>query len=171
MLGTSCCKHIAVRGMGVKHGTSPASLRARWTLNGIKLSVVHCMSLTRRILIFCLCWSKESRFWLNISSVGSNDISVVLIGELARYSSSGALGRNYTRCQNAACLETPWHKPTGVKRCSFQWLISIEFAQKHMIFNSLIFHYLSMIICISYENIYSLYLFQISLILLHFKPK
>ena len=32
---------------------------------------------------------------------------LVFIGALARYSSSGALGRNYTRCQNSACLEIP----------------------------------------------------------------
>ena len=37
MLRASCYKHIAVRGMDVKHGISPASLRARWTLNGIQL--------------------------------------------------------------------------------------------------------------------------------------
>ena len=41
------------------------------------------------------------------SFVHSNNTSVVFIGALARYSSSGALGRNYTRCQNSACLEIP----------------------------------------------------------------
>ena len=41
------------------------------------------------------------------SFVRSNNTSVVFIGALARYSSSGALGRNYTRCQNSACLEIP----------------------------------------------------------------
>ena len=35
----------------------------------------------------------------------NNNTSVVFIGALARYSSSGALGRNYTRCQDSACLE------------------------------------------------------------------
>ena len=39
--------------------------------------------------------------------VRSNNTSVVFIGALARNSSSGALGRNYTRCQNSACLEIP----------------------------------------------------------------
>ena len=116
MFRASCCKHIAARGMDVKHGISPTSLRARWTLNGIKLFAAHCAFLTRRIQIFCLCWSKESLLWLNISPVcqnlynlfvHSNNTSVVFIGALARYSSSGALGRNYTRCQNSACLEIP----------------------------------------------------------------
>ena len=41
------------------------------------------------------------------SFVRSKNTSVVFIGALARYSSSGALGRNYTRCQNSACLEIP----------------------------------------------------------------
>ena len=41
------------------------------------------------------------------SFVHSNNTSVVFIGALARYSSSGALGRNYTRCQNSARLEIP----------------------------------------------------------------
>ena len=37
----------------------------------------------------------------------SNNTSVVFIGELVHYSSSAALGRNYTRCQKSACLEIP----------------------------------------------------------------
>ena len=49
---TSCCIHIAVHGMGIKHGTWSASFRARWTPNGIKLSAVHWAFLTRRIEIF-----------------------------------------------------------------------------------------------------------------------
>ena len=77
---------------------------------------IHWTFLTRRIQIFCLCWSKESPLWLNISPVchkfvqsfvRSNNTSVAFIGALARYSSSCALGRNYTRCQNSACLEIP----------------------------------------------------------------
>ena len=116
MLRASCCKHTAVRGMDVKHGISPASLRARSTLNGIKLFAEHCAFLTRRIQIFCLCWSKESplmtQHFSRVSKfvqsfVRSNNTSVVFIGALARYSSSDALGRNYTRCQNSAYLEIP----------------------------------------------------------------
>ena len=41
------------------------------------------------------------------SFVRSNNTTVVFIGALARYSSSGALCGNYTRCQNSACLEIP----------------------------------------------------------------
>ena len=42
------------------------------------------------------------------SFVRSNNTSVVFIRALARYSSSGALGRKYARCQNSACLEIPY---------------------------------------------------------------
>ena len=79
MLRASCCKHIAVRGMDVKHGTSPASLHARWTLNGIKLFAVHCIFLTRCIQIFCLCWSKENPLWLNISPACQNLYNLLLV--------------------------------------------------------------------------------------------
>ena len=79
MLRASCCKHIAVHGMDVKHGISPASLRARWTLNGIKLFAAHCAFLTRRIQICCLCWSKESPLWLNLSPVCQNLYNLLFV--------------------------------------------------------------------------------------------
>ena len=79
MLRAGCCKHTAVRGMDVKHGTSPASLRARWTLNRIKLFAVHCAFLTRRIQIFCLCWSKKRPLWLNSSPVCQNLYNLLFV--------------------------------------------------------------------------------------------
>ena len=46
--------------------------------------------------------------------------------------------------------------PTGVNRCTFQWLISNDFGKKQMGFNSLIIHYSFVIIGINYENISSI---------------
>ena len=45
---------------------------------------------------------------------------------------------------------------TGVKQCTFHWLISIDIAQKGMVLNSLIIHHLIMITCISYEIIFAM---------------
>ena len=113
-LRASCCKYIAVCGRDVKHRTSPASLCARWTLKGIRLSAVDCTFLTRRIHISCLCWWKErpdSTFRLCVKICtfffSSNTTCVVFIGELACYNTSGVLGRNYTRCQKSVCLKIP----------------------------------------------------------------
>ena len=39
---------------------------------------------------------------------------------------------------------------TGVKQCTFQWLISNGIAQKEMVFHSLFNHHFIMITCISY---------------------
>ena len=64
------------------------------------------------------------------SFVRSNNTSVVFIGELVHYSSSGALGRNYTRCQNSACLEIPATDLLARSQCIcellevFDWVIN-----------------------------------------------
>ena len=47
---------------------------------------------------------------------------------------------------------------TGVKQCIFQWLISNDIAQNETVFNGLIIHHLIMIICISYEITFTIYL-------------
>ena len=85
---------------------APASLRARWTLNGIKLFAVHCLRvpyMTHKNLLpllvkgkpfMTLHFSRVSKFVQTF--VRSNNTSVVF------YRSTG---RNETRCQNSACLE------------------------------------------------------------------
>ena len=50
-----------------------------------------------------------------------------------------------------------WLSVTGVKQCTFHWSISSELAQKLKVFNSLIIHQLIMITCISYGNIYAIF--------------
>ena len=59
---------------------------------------------------------------------------------------------------------------TEVKQCIFHGLIVNDIAQKEMVLNGSIIHYLIMITCISYEIIFTIYLYQNWLILLHFKP-
>ena len=39
---------------------------------------------------------------------------------------------------------------TGVKQCTFQWLISNDIAHREMVFNCLVIHHLIMMACISY---------------------
>ena len=57
-----------------------------------------------------------------------------------------------------------------VKQCAFQWLILNGIAHKEMVFNGWVIHHLIMISCISYEIIFTIYLYQNWLILLHAKP-
>ena len=45
---------------------------------------------------------------------------------------------------------------TGVKQCTFQWLISNDIAQIETVFNSLIIHHLILITCISYEMMFTI---------------
>ena len=45
---------------------------------------------------------------------------------------------------------------TGVKQCTFRWLISHDNAQKEMVLNSSIIHYLNIITCISLEIIFTI---------------
>ena len=44
---------------------------------------------------------------------------------------------------------------TGVKQCTFHWLISSELIQEHRVFISLIIYHLIMMTCISYGNIFA----------------
>ena len=45
---------------------------------------------------------------------------------------------------------------TGVKQCTFHWLISSELEQKQWTLISLLIRQLFMITCISYENIFAI---------------
>ena len=47
------------------------------------------------------------------------------------------------------------YSTTGVKLCTFRWLISHDIAQKEMVLNSSIIHHLIIITCISYEIIFT----------------
>ena len=47
-------------------------------------------------------------------------------------------------------------RTTGVKQCTFYWLISSELVQKQRVFNNMIIHHLIMITCISYGNIFAI---------------
>ena len=49
-----------------------------------------------------------------------------------------------------------WLNSTGVKQCTFHWLISSELIKKQRVFNSLIIYQLFMITCIRYENIFAI---------------
>ena len=51
------------------------------------------------------------------------------------------------------CLtqDTYWTSTTGVKQCTFHWLISSDIAQNKMGLNSLIIHHLIIITCIGHE--------------------
>ena len=46
---------------------------------------------------------------------------------------------------------------TGVKQCTFHWLISSELVQKERVFNILIIHHLIIVTCISYGNIFGIF--------------
>ena len=82
---------------------------------GIKLFAAHCVPYTTHTNLLPLLVkgkpfaiqhiSRMSKFVH--SFIASDNTSVVFIGELARNSSSGALGRNYTRCEKSACPVTP----------------------------------------------------------------
>ena len=50
--------------------------------------------------------------------------------------------------------------PTGAKRCKFQWLIFNDLGKK-TIFNSLTINHLFTIICISYENLFTISLSEL----------
>ena len=86
--------------------------------------------------------------WQSISAA-----SVKWTGEIDRFQSAGRklLGRivfpfGYWDVFNI----------TGVKQCTFRWLISHDSAQKEMVLISLIIHHLIMITCISYAIIFTL---------------
>ena len=75
----------------------------------------------------------------------------------------------YTHLSCDDCMD--WENSTGVKQCTFHWLISNDIAQKEMALNSVIIHDLITITCNSYVmKLYLLYLWQKWLILLHLKP-
>ena len=57
LLQTYCCSWYAI-----KYGTLLVSLPAKWTINGMKLSTVHCLFLARLIQIVFPCWSKGSLY-------------------------------------------------------------------------------------------------------------
>ena len=45
---------------------------------------------------------------------------------------------------------------TGVKQCTFHWLISNDIAQNEMVYSSLIIHHMIMITCISYAIMFTI---------------
>ena len=56
------------------------------------------------------------------------------------------------------CLtqDTHWTSTTGVKQCTFHWLISSDIVQNKMVLNILIIHHLIIITCISHEIMFTI---------------
>ena len=50
---------------------------------------------------------------------------------------------------------------TGVKQCTFKWLISNDIAHKEIVFNALVIQHLIMITYISYEIIFTIFLLKL----------
>ena len=54
------------------------------------------------------------------------------------------------------CITFPVNMLTGVKQCTFHWLISSDIAQNEMVLSSLIIHHLIIITCISHEIMFTI---------------
>ena len=61
---------------------------------------------------------------------------------------------------------------TGVKQCTFHWLVSSELVQKQRVSKSLIIHHLIVITCSSYGNVFAISVPKsLIIILIHSKPE
>ena len=114
MLRASCCKHICCSWYGCQTWDLPSKsvrqMNIEW--NKAVRRTLHGPYTTHTNLLPLLVKGKpfKTQHFSRVSKFvqfRSNNTSVIFIGGLARYSSSGALGRNYPRCQHSAWVEIP----------------------------------------------------------------